>query len=319
MRKVVPLGEVETHDIVNLWNTTIGDRFPMTIALWTQNTSNDPNVIQKGSIAIIENGELIGFIVSKRFQEELDANMSTSVGWIQSMIVKNTFRKQGIGTLLLQHAEMKLKEAGVNEIHLGRDPWHYFPGVPLEDKLAIEWFTNQGYVKKTIETDLKRDVSDVSPYPLTNSNDHYRLLKNEELPLLLQFLKRSFPGRWHYEAVHYDLLNGSGREFIGFFIDGELRGFCRINDSLSPVIAQNVYWSALGTGEMGGIGPLGIERSIRGKHFGLDLVKVAANELIGRGVKEIVIDWTQLVSFYEKIGFGLWKEYQAMVKTVGVD
>ena len=72
-------------------------------------------------------------------------------------------------------------------------------------------------------------------------------------------------------------------------------------------------------GEMGGIGPLGIDRAIRGKHFGIDLVKAAANELIGRGVTDIVIDWTQLIAFYEKLGFTPWKQYQSMAKTIGVE
>jgi hypothetical protein len=46
-------------------------------------------------------------------------------------------------------------------------------------------------------------------------------------------------------------------------------------------------------------------------------VKAAANELIGRGVTDIVIDWTQLVAFYEKLGFTPWKQYQSMTKQLG--
>ena len=117
---------------------------------------------------------------------------------------------------------------------------------------------------------------------------------------MLSFLERVFPGRWHYEATPLRIDWRIRKGVHGVFHEGELQGFCRLNDPHSPVIAQNVYWSALVQGEMGGIGPLGIDREIRGKHFGIDLVKAAANELIGRGVTDIVIDWTQLVSNFTK-------------------
>ena len=145
---------------------------------------------------------------------------------------------------------------GVEEIRLGRDPWHYFPGIPLEDEETINWFEKRGYVKGGVETDLLKDVRDGELYELTNSTEHYRQLTKEDIPSLLGFLERVFPGRWHYEALHYEMMSGSGREFMGFFMDGELQGFCRMNDPHSPVIAQNMYWSALIPGEMGGIGPI---------------------------------------------------------------
>src|SRR5690606_2089447 len=194
--------------------------------------------------------------------------MPATVGWIQCMLVGKLFQNEGLGSELLRHAEQTLLEAGVDEIRLGRDPWHYFPGVPLEYDASIRWFEKRGYVKGGVETDLIRNVQDSGLYKLSNSAEHYRLLTKDDIPSLLEFLERAFPGRWHYEAIHYEMIGGIGREFIGFFMEGELRGFCRINDSQSPVIAQNVYWSQLCKGEMGGIGPLGIDREIRGNHFG---------------------------------------------------
>jgi len=80
------------------------------------------------------------------------------------------------------------------------------------------------------------------------------------------------------------------------------------------MIAQNVYWSKLFKGNLGGIGPLGVDRQVRGNHYGIDLVKAATNELIRRGMDYIVIDWTQLVDFYGKLGFSSWKQYKTMSK-----
>jgi GNAT superfamily N-acetyltransferase len=315
---VLPVLDIEPSEIVKLWNESIGKTFPMSEDLWIQNTINEPNILKTASIAILEGNELLGFIVAKRYQESLQASMPSHIGWIQCILVKESARNQGIGSWLLQHAERNLQEEQMTEIRLGRDPWHYFPGVPADDKHAIEWFANRGYIKESIETDLARLVKDAPLYALKNSVDHFRVLTQKDLPDLLQFLEHVFPGRWHYEAIHYSFKEGSGREFMGFFINDELQGFCRMNDSQSPLIAQNVYWSGLFEGELGGIGPLGIDRSIRGSHYGLDLVKSAANELMRRKVSNIVIDWTQLVPFYEKLGFTAWKQYQTMGKAVSI-
>lgn len=313
---VVSLFDIETINIVNLWNEELGSTFPLTEALWKQNTVNEMNVLKEASIAILDQGELLGFVVAKQYQENVQAKMSRHVGWIQCLLVKQSARNRGIGETMLVHVEKVLKKNGITEIRIGRDPWHYFPGVPKEDVQTIEWFTKRGYVCESIETDLVKDVHTSVPYTLTNSVEHYRVLTQQDIPVLLEFLERAFPGRWHYEAIHYALIPGTGREFVGFFIDDELKGFCRINDPNSPVIAQNVYWSSLFEGTLGGIGPLGIDRSVRGHHYGLDLVKAAANELMKREVDAIVIDWTQLVSFYERLGFSPWKQYQTMSKSM---
>jgi len=312
----LPVLELKPSAIVQLWNENLGNKFPMSEALWIQNTVNEPNVLNDASIAYVVGNELLAFVVAKQYQEHNEAVMGSNIGWIQCLLVKESARNQGIGTHLLQHVQEVFNKLKLSEVRLGRDPWHYFPGIPIEDKPTIEWFEKRGYGKETIETDLTRVVKDQPLYTLTNSSEHFRVLTKDDLPSLLKFLEHSFPGRWHYEAIHYMNNNGTGRDFMGFFHDNELQGFCRINDSKSPVIAQNVYWSDLFEEELGGIGPLGINRSIRGNNFGLDLVKAAANELMTHDVSHIVIDWTQLVHFYEKLGFTTWKQYQTMSKSI---
>ncbi|WP_342599895.1 GNAT family N-acetyltransferase [Psychrobacillus sp. FSL H8-0483] len=308
--------DVPVSEIVEFWNECIGNSFPMTQKLWIQNTLQDSNVLKEASIVIYENGQLIGLVVAKRYQEKLQTEMSKYIGWIQCLLVRKIARNRGIGQKLLNHVEKKFNNLHLREIRLGRDPWHYFPGVPLENIETIKWFERRGYKKESIEIDLRREVRTVEPYKLTNPTHLFRVLTREEIPKLLSFLKQVFPGRWHYEALRYANINGSGREFMGFFIDNELKGFCRMNDPQSPLIAQNVYWSSLFKGPLGGIGPLGIDRHVRGNQYGIDLVKAASNELILRGMHHIVIDWTQLVTFYEKLEYVPWKHYETMSKSI---
>lgn len=307
--------DIDPEMIVTFWNQNIGDRFPLRKELWLQNSIHEKNVLHNASVAVIENGEVIGVIVSKKYQGSLPV-LPTNIGWIQCLLVSEKRRNQGIGTKLLNIAEQAFKKESLEEVRLGRDPYHYFPGIPSEDEEAIRYFQKRGYQNGSIEIDLYRDVRGAELYQLTNSANHFRILEKQDLPLLLSFLKRSFPGRWHYEAHEYIQVGGTGREFLGLFIEGDLKGFCRINDSSSPMIAQNVYWSPLLDGPTGGIGPLGIDRSVRGRHFGLDIVKAAANELIERGMHHLIIDWTQLEQFYGKLLFQPWKKYQSMTKNI---
>ena len=86
--------DIEEEMIVELWNETLAKRFPMTTTLWMQNTINDVNVINEASIAFMENGELIGFVVAKRYQEHLQASMASHIGWIQCFLVKETARNR---------------------------------------------------------------------------------------------------------------------------------------------------------------------------------------------------------------------------------
>lgn len=313
------LREFSTSEIAGFWNREIGDVFPMREALWEQNTFDDLNLIEEASVAFTEAGELAGLIVAKRFQEQSEAAMQWDIGWIQCLLVSRKMRGLGLGERLLKHAEDILLLAGVQEIRLGRDPWHYFPGIPAEDTDTACWFERRGYRRESVETDLLRRIKGETLYELANAPELYRVLGREDLPALTNFLKESFTGRWHYEALRYLETGAGGREFVGFFIEGTLKGFCRINDSKSPLIAQNVYWSPLFEGELGGIGPLGIARNVRGHQYGLDLVKAAANELMRRGADSIVIDWTQLVPFYEKLGFNIWKQYITMAKTLAAE
>ncbi|MBB4823474.1 ribosomal protein S18 acetylase RimI-like enzyme [Sporosarcina luteola] len=311
---LLPLKEIGTEHVISLWNRSIGERFPMNRDLWKQNTIDDGTVMWDASLAYLDRQELAGFIVSKRLMEQPDETKPGRTGWIQCLLVSETARNRGVGSKLLQCAEEAFHKEGLEDIRLGRDMRHYFPGLPLEDTATIDWFLRKGYIRETVETDLIAHVTGWLPYELENEQHYFRLLTENDLHRLLKFLERSFPGRWHEEAVQYVQKNGTGREFIGLFINNQLQGFCRVNDGASPQIGPNTYWRQLVDGSVGGIGPLGIDRSLRGQGFGLDIVKAGANELMKRGMDAIVIDWTQLVAFYEKLGFTPWKQYQTMVK-----
>ncbi|PAV30976.1 GNAT family N-acetyltransferase [Virgibacillus profundi] len=315
--KYVPWKLDRLDDLINLWNKELSEEFPMRKELFVQNSFRDINVFEEGSlIAVDEEDQVIGFIVAKKWNDELDVGISKKTGWIQALLVDHNHRHQGIGEKLLNHAESKLKERGTNHIWLGRDTWHYFPGVPAEYKNTGDWFERRGYQYNGEDFDLDHHYKASNRIESIPEKEgvEVSLLKVEEKDPLLSFLHHSFPGRWEYEAIQYFQKGGTGREFVVLKKQDKIIGFCRINDSKSPVIAQNVNWDPLYQGELAGIGPLGIASSERKHGYGLFIVEAAVAFLRQRRIHSILIDWTGLVSFYNKLGFEVCKSYYSYQK-----
>lgn len=305
--------------VLELWNRELGDRFPMREALLVQNSFGDVNVCSSGSWVVRDGatGEVIGFVVAKAPKERdpyLVADRDTA--WIQVLLVDKRYRQRGIGSELLRRAERALMAQGAKRILLGRDPWHYFPGVPAEDTELKRWVEARGYVSGGDVHDMHCLLGEDVDMPVL-SEVAFRLLKSDEKDAFLEFMRRAFPGRWTYEAAQYFAHGGTGREFVIAIKKDRIIGFCRINDANSPFIAQNVYWAPLFEGEaLGGIGPLGIDSAERGYGYGLTMVQAGMAILHSRGIRHVIIDWTELVDFYGKLGCTVWKSYTTYQKGV---
>lgn len=311
---VMSWSEDKLSELVSFWNKELGADFPMREELFKQNSFDDVNVSYGASqIVLDEENNIIGFVVAKRWKEKIEVGMDQKRGWIQTILVDSKHRGKGIGTRLLKFAETKLKEQGINEVQLGGDPFHYFPGIPGEKEEAQKWFEANGFVKRMDSYDLINHLE--KDYPLPNLDSvEFSLLKEEEKDDLIAFFHHSFPGRWEYETIKYFELDGDGREFIVLKRDNKIIGFCRINDANSPFIAQNVYWSPLFDTQVGGIGPLGIDEAEQKKGYGIAIVQAAIAYLQERNIETIIIDWTGFIDFYGKLNFEPWKKYGIYLK-----
>ena len=63
-------------------------------------------------------GDLLGFIIYQIDREESDWKERLGDGFIREFYIKREFRKQGLGSRLLNHAEQKLKDMGAREVYL---------------------------------------------------------------------------------------------------------------------------------------------------------------------------------------------------------
>src|SRR5699024_6810270 len=105
-------------------------------------------------IALDDSGNVIGFVVSKCFQDDSVDHMPDKTGWIQALVVDTRSQGQGVGTYLLEHAEASLRGKGMQQILLGRDTYHYFQRVPLKYDIEAQWFTSKVFDKQKTYHDL---------------------------------------------------------------------------------------------------------------------------------------------------------------------
>ena len=314
--KYIQLDEQWETQIVNLWNRELGSDFPMREELFNQNSVQDPHILQSGSyLAVNEQNKLIGFVITKCIQDKKETLLNQDVGWIQVLLVDSTFREKGIGSVLVENAEKALQKQGCKTIYLGCDPAHYFPGVPLRFENTEKWFENRGYQASGIVSDLNRTFTPDEQFGFRKPKD-IEVTLAEDKDEFVSFLHRCFPGRWEYEAKQFFKNGGTVREFVVFRKEKRIIGFCRINDSKSPMIGPNVYWAPLFKGEVGGVGPLGIDKNERKNGYGLAIVEAGISFLRERHIDNIIIDWTGLLDFYKKIDFKVWKQYQQYSKHI---
>lgn len=301
--------------LYQLWNDEYGFIFPISSELFLRNTLSTPGFLDEASYVAIDNHEAVGFITTKIYQHHIPVATYDGIGWINLIFVKKEYRNKGIGSTLLEMATKQLTDLGITKIYLGKDYQNFFPGLPKDLKSYVEWFQKRGF-------DALYETNDLINHHLLNTNLSFlpyhnqkeydlHLLKKEEVSLLRQFFQENFPGRWLVEYEDYLTNGGTGLEFIVCTdTNKKIVGFCRIGTFKTPInqSAYSLTWRNR-FNQLGGIGPLGVNKDHRHNNIAYNLIVYALNELKQRGCDEAIIDWTNLLDFYRLFGFELWKTY----------
>jgi ribosomal protein S18 acetylase RimI-like enzyme len=299
-------------EIQAIWNSAFGLRFPLSRRLWLQNTQRDPNFkLSDLLVAKDSSGSLAGFVLTKRFREAACypgqcLETVSPLGFIETLVVKPEHQRQRLGRQLLTAAETKLWKDGAQKILLGSSFRHFFPGVPADNTAAIGFFEAAGYTleKTPVEFDLAGPLRPEILEPATRvPGVTFRPGRSADQAGLLAFLTEVFPGRWFYE-VNLFLEQGGDISDIMLAIDerDKVQGFLMSYWEGSRILGPTIYWQN-GDPTWGGVGPLGVSPSLRGRGAGLGLTAAGLYQVYHRGVRLARIDWTSLVGFYSKLGF----------------
>lgn len=267
-------------------------------------------------------GDLVGFALAKTLTRDVDDYVGPEYGWISLLAVApDAADPRTAGRELLEATEAGLAASGVETVRFGGDPQNFLPGLPraLDDAYG-ETLAAAGYDRGRTFFDLARDLSSFDPparieRTRTREDDlTVERVAPDGVPDLVAFLEDQFPGRWQYEAENAVRRPGGPDDYWLLRRAGRAVGFARTNAPSSGYRGPNANWGwRLGDAHCG-LGPVGIHEEFRGRGWGLFLLATVVESLREEGYEHAVIDWTDLVEYYAKLGFEPWLEYDVFRK-----
>ncbi len=301
------------EEVALLWNEEVGFIYPITDLLWKHNVIDCPYLSLETSFVAVEDGKVVGFIISKIWDGDKGIPTYIDTGWISLFYVARKYRKQGIGSLLLSNVETEMKKKGIKIVHIGRDINNFFPGVPSDfDGLTPEFLEKRGYTLGRKTHDLIRyHLDDVQEYTCKNK---IRFATKEDEEATMKFFLKNFPGRWYFDA-RKNFKNGLYHQYLLAFKEDEVIGFIRISTPKDSMWPYSLTWYQR-FDNLGGIGPLGVDKDCRKQGIFDDMMNYGMLFLKKQGIRAIMIDWTSLMVLYQRYGFEVWKDYTYVSKNI---
>lgn len=352
----VPSAEVEVAQIsfdainpqhvlwaVELWNDATGNELPFSERFLRFNLTEDAGVVRGGLIVLI-GGHPAGFVLCSAYPGAPPAMRTEFGGWIEAVAVASSYQRRGIGTALLRWAEgwlasqvvvggessvlasgggedpgIHLNLDGGTRVRVGGGLRPFVPG-PLADTAAEAFFLARGYdyAEEPFAWDTARSLGEYQPPPLREVSAAARPGQPGQEGELLCFLSKEFPGRWHWHAVKFLEEGGRISDYMLLWTREGVQGSCRLTfeDSVNPIDRFYPYglprpWAQLGS--------IGVSAHLRGQGLGLFLLDAGLRRLHNSGINGCVIDWTTLLDFYAKCGFGPYRKWAQLGRTLDRD
>ncbi|MCR5271777.1 MAG: GNAT family N-acetyltransferase [Lachnospiraceae bacterium] len=303
MGEIVTLNELHSDSIKRICDRCFTPNFHITKEKIQRNLFEAEDFYPKASfVAMDEKGEeVIGFIgVKVRKTDEVYADTA----WISLLAVDPYHSDKDIGGELLDKALDVLSAEGIKTVYVGMDYKNFFSGIPAPTKRSIDFFEKHGFkaddtdhydVEASVLNNAKLENFDVDPF-----EGRYKVSTfGGEEKELIEFLDREFPGRWPYEAKEAFRTKKPYEMIMLLWDENEVIGFCMLNE-------YDVKY--------GGLGPIGIAESARGKHLGDYILRQSLMQLKKLGMGYVNIDWTRLLEFYGQFDFKVERIYRGCLK-----
>lgn len=291
--------------IASIWSTACGALLSFTPRFAAFNLAHTTGLTQAGQL-VVEGDTPVAFVIA--------SIASSKEAWLDAIAVHPEYQRRGHGSALLTWAVDWLRANGAQLVSLGSSLRPFVPGSPVETN-SVGFFHARGWVGNAIAVDLSCDLaSELRVHPGA-SGVTVAAVSAHDVPALREFLSRSFPGRWKFECDEHFREGGRPEDYLALWADDSgvrrVEGFCQLTleDSLRPM--DRFYPHGLPR-PWGQLGSIGVSAECRGKGYAAAMINGALAFLKAQGVRGCVIDWTNLISFYEKFGFKVSREYVMM-------
>lgn len=297
--------------MITLWNAHLGSDHPLQASVLhhAMQAAHKP----EWCLVAEAHDQIVGFIWAKAALWGQDREARAH---LCAIAVHPDTCNQGIGTTLWDELVKRLQTAGVRRVRLGGAAHQLLAGIPQRASLATWRFLRaKGVVLQGLEHDIHADLTQL---PTLAPPEGYRVWPVTQRDTLAEatrdFVGKAFPGRWHDEvterlAAGETVLvlepsppNSDNPPIIGF-------AYVTLNSNY-PAPGLNWRMSLPNDKRVAGLGPIGIDESARGQGLGLTFLHACCQYLRDQGATDVLIDWTDLVGFYARIGGHVWRTYQ---------
>lgn len=303
--------------LADLWNRVAPPMFAMSSEQIRLCTTDSPLFDWGASLIEIEDGVPTAFIAVKRSAASLFSGPDADTHHITALAFTSPI--QAID--LMSYVKQLLRNRGAYSLRFGGDHQHVFPGCPTEWQTLKDFLVVEGFEEGPEQFDVESDIASFHAMPFLHALMEQgklvyevRQAQLEDIPHLLMFLDREFPGRWYFDTKR-KVEREERSDFVHILCrlgEPQVLGFSITQDGSHRFpIAGAVWKQSLGP-NWGTLGPIGIAKSLRGKGLGGALLAGSLDMLRRQGVQKCLIDWTTLVEFYGQYGFSPTRKYVSM-------
>ncbi|RYJ19505.1 N-acetyltransferase [Halogeometricum borinquense] len=310
----------EIFEGIDVWNRQHPD-FRISDALIEQNLFAPLPDIEVRCYGGYDEHELVSFAVLKQLDSPVREFEDTDTAWLSLFAFEpDSERARTLGKDLLTTVVDKHVATDHSTLHFGCSPQNFVSGVPSTfPEPYRNVLRDVGFESQQTVYDLSRAITRFDdPATVESVGRELETLRVERATGseadLLSFLEDQFPGRWYYEARNICRIPGGAADYWLLRWDGDVVGFARSNRWDGSYRGPNVNWGWRLSNEYCGVGPLGIHEEQQGRGWGLFMITKIVQRLKQDGYDTMVIDWTDIPGYYEKLGFERWISYERMAR-----
>ena len=298
VRDFIP--EIDTAWLHGLWHRTMHGRWAISLGAMLARLADTTLLL----VAECE-GLRSGFCAVDSHQRGLAG--------LTLLLVEPTKQRHCVGTGLLDHAEEKLLELGVDRVTLGAGNGDYFwAGLPQEQREAWTFFRERGFVEEEPSSDLIQTLEHfATPVWVTErlavSHSVLRVADRSHQHGIATFEMLHFPA-WATYFQNEMEQGGHNNVLIAQNLDGAILGTLLMRHD------NPVPWTVMLGKQVGTLNTLGVAPELQGQGIGLALAARAMEILHQRGCSHCFIQWTGLTEWYGKLGAQTWAQYQMASK-----